>query len=59
MVWSFRPRFNTVSIMPGIEARAPERTDTSSGFAGSPKLLPVRLSTLARAASTWPSSSAG
>ena len=25
-----------VSIIPGIEARAPERTDTSSGLAGSP-----------------------
>ena len=33
-----------VSIMPGIETRAPLRTDTSSGFAGFPKPLPVRRS---------------
>jgi hypothetical protein len=26
--------------MPGIENFAPERTDTSSGFAGSPELAP-------------------
>ena len=32
-VSSLRPRLSTVSIMPGIEARAPERTETSSGFA--------------------------
>ena len=29
-----RPRFSTVSIMPVIEARAPERTDTRSGCCG-------------------------
>ncbi len=28
---------STVSIMPGIEARAPERTETSSGLPASPK----------------------
>ena len=28
---SFRPRFRIVSIMPGIETTAPDRTDTSSG----------------------------
>ena len=31
-VASLRPRLRTVSIMPGIETRAPERTETSSGF---------------------------
>ena len=31
-VSSLRPRLRTVSIMPGIEARAPERTETSSGI---------------------------
>ena len=31
--------------MPGIENLAPERTLTSSGLAGSPKPLPVSLST--------------
>jgi hypothetical protein len=30
-----------VSIMPGIETRAPERTETSSGSAGSPNFLPT------------------
>mmetsp|Transcript_8810 Transcript_8810/g.27785 ORF Transcript_8810/g.27785 Transcript_8810/m.27785 type:complete len:347 (-) Transcript_8810:215-1255(-) len=30
-VFSFRPRLSTVSIMPGIEIAAPERTETSSG----------------------------
>jgi hypothetical protein len=30
--WSLRPRFRMVSIMPGIESRAPERTATSSGM---------------------------
>src|SRR3990172_7350117 len=34
---SLRPRFRTVSIMPGIDTRAPDRTDTRSGLAGSPK----------------------
>ena len=29
--------------MPGIEARAPERTETSSGLSGSPKLGADRL----------------
>ena len=33
-----------VSIMPGIEARAPERTDTSRGFSRSPNFLPVIFS---------------
>jgi hypothetical protein len=32
-----------VSIMPGIDARAPERTLTSSGSAASPKRLPSSL----------------
>ena len=38
--------------MPGIDARAPDRTLTSSGLAGSPKRLPVIDSTLARPAET-------
>ena len=37
-----------VSIMPGIEARAPERTETSSGFWGSANFLPQISSILAR-----------
>ena len=51
-VSGFRPTLSTVSIMPGIEARAPERTETSSGFDGSPNFLPVACSVSAIAAST-------
>ena len=42
-VSSLRPRLSTVSIMPGIEAREPERTDTSSGLSTSPNLAPRDL----------------
>ena len=35
--------------MPGIESRAPERTETSSGFFGSPNFLPVSFSSQATA----------
>ncbi len=45
IVWSFRPRFRTVSIMPGMENLEPERTDTSSGLFTSPNLkLPTSAS---------------
>ncbi len=37
--------------MPGIEARAPERTETSSGFFGSPKRFAITRSILPSAAS--------
>ncbi len=33
--------------MPGMEAREPERTETSSGLSGSPNFLPVISSSLA------------
>ncbi len=39
---SFRPRLRIVSIIPGIEIAAPERTETSSGSSGSPKRFPAR-----------------
>ena len=45
---SFRPRFSTVSIMPGMEKGAPERTETSSGSSASPRRLPMRSSRSAR-----------
>jgi hypothetical protein len=32
--------FRTVSIIPGIENFAPDRTDTSSGSSGSPSVFP-------------------
>ena len=35
-VLSLRPRLRMVSIIPGMEARAPERTETSRGLLGSP-----------------------
>ena len=47
---SFRPRFNTVSIMPGMENFAPERLETSNGFCGSPNLFSVAVSTVSSAA---------
>ncbi len=60
-VRSLRPRLRIVSIMPGIDTGAPERTETSSGFFGSPKPLartPARaarrfVSTSARSASAY------
>ncbi len=47
--WAARPRteasespmFRTVSIMPGMENLAPERTDTSSGSSAWPSSLPI------------------
>ena len=44
-----------VSIMPGMEARAPERTETSRGFSLSPNFLPVIASSLSTLAmiSAW------
>jgi hypothetical protein len=37
----FRPRFRIVSIMPGMEIGAPDRTDSSNGTGPPPKTLPV------------------
>ena len=48
-----------VSIIPGIESRAPERTATSKGFTASPNLRPVSSSTSCSAARICPSSAAG
>ena len=44
VVASLRPRLRIVSIIPGIEIGAPDRTLTSSGFAGSPKPWPTSCS---------------
>ena len=38
------PTLRTVSIMPGIENFAPDRTETKSGFFGSPKDFPILAS---------------
>ena len=43
-VRSLRPRLRIVSIIPGIDTGAPERTETSSGFVASPNRLPVTRS---------------
>ena len=48
-----------MSIIPGIETAAPERTETRSGSVGSPKRLPVVSSSLATASATWPESPSG
>src|SRR5438034_96516 len=56
---SLRPRLRTVSIIPGIDIAAPERTDTSNGFLGSPSFLPVDFSTRASACSTCSQSPGG
>ena len=58
-VSSFRPRFSTVSIMPGIDTRAPERTETSSGAPWSPNDRPTACSIRASASRTCASRSAG
>jgi hypothetical protein len=50
VVW-FKPRFRTVSIIPGMEMAAPERTETRRGLAGLLKVLPEVFSN-----STTPSS---
>ena len=55
---SFSPRFRIVSIIPGMEARAPDRTDTNNGFSTSPNLDFINSSTPAIAASTSGLSSA-
>ena len=58
-VASFRPRLSTVSIIPGIDTRAPERTDTSNGLSASPNFWPTAASTFASAASTCAVRSSG
>ena len=49
---SFKPKLRMVSIIPGMEARAPERTETNNGFSTSPNLEFIRFSILAIAFST-------
>ena len=56
---SFRPRLRMVSIMPGMEEAAPERTETSSGFLTSPNFLPVADSSFFRYSATSDSRLAG
>ncbi len=58
-VLSLSPRFRTVSIMPGIDARAPDLTDTSSGLAWSPNRAAMIRSTCFSASLTSSLSPAG
>ena len=44
-----RPRFRIVSIIPGIEDRAPDRTETRSGFARIAEAFPAAFSSRGRA----------
>ena len=48
-----------VSIMPGMDSRAPERTENRSGSRSSPKVLPICLSTEATPAFTSAARDAG
>jgi hypothetical protein len=50
---SLRPRLRMVSIMPGIEAREPERTESSSGSAGRRTSCPFPVRRRRRPAATW------
>ena len=52
-VSSFKPKFKTVSIIPGIDTRAPERTDTNNGFSLSANFLPIIDSMCAIPDFTW------
>ncbi len=38
---SLRPTFRTVSIIPGIDTAAPDRTETSSGSSAWPSFFPI------------------
>jgi hypothetical protein len=52
MVLEVRPMLRTVSIMPGIDLRAPERQESSRGLWTSPNFLPIAFSVKARALAT-------
>src|SRR6266542_3585537 len=49
---SLSPRLRTVSIIPGIENGAPERTETRSGSTSSPRRLPIFCSSAVSASAT-------
>ena len=56
---SLRPRLRTVSIIPGIENFAPERTETSRGSRASPRRVPIARSRRRRARPTSSTSPSG
>ncbi len=49
IVFEHRPTLRTVSIIPGIDLRAPDLTEMSSGLPASPNFAPMIFSTAARA----------
>ena len=51
-----RPQFKIVSIMPGMDVGAPERTDTRSGLSAAPNFRPVASSRRTRLRPTSSSS---
>lgn len=53
------PRSRIVSIIPGMEIGAPERTETNRGIGPLPKVLPDRSSSTASWASTSSASPSG
>lgn len=48
-----------VSIIPGMESRAPERTEKRRGLVGSPNVLPCCFSTFLMAALSSPAKPEG
>ncbi len=58
-VVSFMPMLSTESIIPGIDTRAPERTESSNGLMEPPNSLLISLPTFAMAASTSSTSPSG
>ncbi len=48
-----------VSIMPGIENFAPERTETSSGLSDAPRVAPATFSSFFRASTICASTAGG
>ncbi len=59
MLASVSPTLRIVSIMPGMENFAPERTDSSNGSRRSPRSRPIRVSSSRRCSPTCSASSTG
>ena len=59
MVDEASPTLRTVSIMPGMDWRAPDRTESKSGLVSSPKFESIMASTFDRDSWVWASNSSG
>ena len=44
IVFDVNPTFKTVSIIPGIDVLAPDRTETNRGFSSFPNFAPIAFS---------------